>query len=140
MLSLMNTRLLLASLALSAALFTACSRKSKTATTQAPPEAPAAAEPAPAGNDASAAPPPPGSAPVEKAAPAKTDADDSGIKYTELEKIKYALQAFTLAFERPPKDLNELVARKYLARLPAAPEGKKFVYNPARSEVKIENK
>ena len=39
--------------------------------------------------------------------------------------------------DRFPKDLNELVTKRYLPRLPAAPYGMNIVYDPVKGEVKI---
>lgn len=47
-----------------------------------------------------------------------------------------AALTFWLASGRPfPKDVNELAAAKLIARVPAAPSGKRFVLDPARQQV-----
>lgn len=50
--------------------------------------------------------------------------------------IKQAVAQFYAVEGRYPKDLNELVAKKYLSSLPPPPTGMKFQYNPATGEVK----
>jgi hypothetical protein len=54
--------------------------------------------------------------------------------------LNQAVQQFNAAEGRYPKDLNELVTEKYLPRMPEPPYGMKFVYDPARGEVKVVQK
>jgi len=58
-------------------------------------------------------------------------------KTLDLASLNQAIQLFQASEGRLPKDLDELVAEKYLPRLPAAPNGMKIVYNPARGQVSI---
>jgi hypothetical protein len=51
--------------------------------------------------------------------------------------INQAIQLFNVQEERFPKDLQELVTKKYLGALPPPPIGMKFSYNPANGEFKI---
>jgi hypothetical protein len=118
--------------ALIVGLLTGCGKK------DAPTETPAAEPAAPAETAPTDAPPPPpvpggaNSAPAPEAAPAEEKID-------ALTQVKNAIQSFVISNERPPKDLNELVRMKYLKSLPAAPPGKKFVYDPSRMDIKLVN-
>ena len=51
--------------------------------------------------------------------------------------LNQAVQQFSVAEGRYPKDLNELVKEKYLPRLPDPPYGMKIVYDAAKGEVKV---
>jgi hypothetical protein len=51
--------------------------------------------------------------------------------------IKQAVQLFYAQEDRFPKDLDELVAKRYLPALPPPPAGMRFVYNPGNGEFKI---
>ncbi len=52
--------------------------------------------------------------------------------------VKQAIGQFFALEGKFPTNLNELVARKYLPSIPEPPPGKKFYYNPATGDVKIE--
>jgi len=58
-------------------------------------------------------------------------------KTIETVSLNQAVQQFSVAEGRYPKDLNELVTEKYLPKLPEPPYGMKIVYDPAKGEVKI---
>ena len=45
---------------------------------------------------------------------------------------------YTVEQQQVPKDLLDLVALKYLAAVPAAPPGQRFVIDRTRVEVKLE--
>ena len=51
--------------------------------------------------------------------------------------LNQAIQMFHAAEGRYPKDLNELVAEKYIPRIPDAPYNMKIVYDGASGQVKI---
>jgi hypothetical protein len=51
--------------------------------------------------------------------------------------LNQAVQQFSVAEGRYPKDLNELVTEKYLPRLPEAPYGMQITYDPKSGEVKV---
>jgi hypothetical protein len=50
--------------------------------------------------------------------------------------INQAIQLFYAQEDRFPKDLNELVAKHYIAGIPAAPAGIVWGYNPQTGEIK----
>ncbi len=64
-------------------------------------------------------------------------AKKSAEKTVETVSLNQAIQQFSAAEGRYPKDLNELVTEKYLPKLPEAPYGMKIVYNAAKGEVKV---
>ena len=51
--------------------------------------------------------------------------------------LNKAIQEFSVAEGRYPKDLNELVTEKYLPKLPDPPYGMKIDYDPAKGQVKV---
>ncbi len=55
----------------------------------------------------------------------------------DLAAVNNAIQLFNAQEERLPRDLNELVERRYLPALPAAPAGMRMIYNPATGELKM---
>jgi hypothetical protein len=115
-----------------------CSKKEPT--DAGAPAAPAA--PAKVSVDAPDAPPPPPptAAPVPAAGEApRPDGPPSEENVDELTRITRAIQSFAINNERPPKDLNELVRAKLLPSIPAAPAGKKFVYDPSHMSIKLVN-
>ncbi len=75
-------------------------------------------------------------APVEylgATATAKKNAE----KTIETVSINRAIQAFSAAEGRFPKDLNELIGPDYLRQLPPPPNGMKYDYNATAGVVKI---
>ncbi|HZL44024.1 MAG TPA: hypothetical protein VFD66_12185 [Verrucomicrobiae bacterium] len=64
-------------------------------------------------------------------------AKQSAVKTVGLASINEAIRQFQTEHGRLPKDLNELVKEKILVRIPAAPYGSKFVYDPASGEAKV---
>ena len=50
--------------------------------------------------------------------------------------INQAIQLFYAQEDRFPKDLNELAAKHYIASVPPAPAGARWVYNPQTGEIK----
>ena len=63
-------------------------------------------------------------------------AQKSAVKVSDVASINQAIQVFKTENDRNPKDLNELVTEKYLPRVPEAPYGMKFTYDPATGVVK----
>jgi uncharacterized lipoprotein YajG len=57
-------------------------------------------------------------------------------KVVDSTSINQAIQLFYAQEDRFPKDLNELVAKQYIARVPAAPAGMHWAYNPQTGEFK----
>jgi hypothetical protein len=51
--------------------------------------------------------------------------------------LNQAVQMFNAAEGRYPKDLNELVAEKYIPKIPEAPYNMKIVYDAARGQVRV---
>ena len=51
--------------------------------------------------------------------------------------INQAIQMFQASEGRLPRDLNELVAEKYLPKLPEAPYNMKIVYDATRGQVQV---
>jgi hypothetical protein len=64
-------------------------------------------------------------------------AKQKAVKTVDLTSLTQAVQLFHVSEGRFPKDLNELVALKYIAQIPAAPYGQKIVYNPATGQVSV---
>jgi hypothetical protein len=64
-------------------------------------------------------------------------AKKSAEKTVEAVSLNQAVQQFSAAEGRYPKDLNELVTEKYLTKLPEPPYGMKIVYDAAKGEVKV---
>ena len=64
-------------------------------------------------------------------------AKKSSEKTIDTVEINKAIQFFNVSEGRNPKDLNELVAEKYLLKLPEAPYGMKIVYDASSGQVKV---
>src|SRR6266478_1792917 len=64
-------------------------------------------------------------------------AKKSAEKTVQTVSLNQAVQQFSVAEGRYPKDLNELVTEKYLPKLPDPPYGMKIVYEAAKGEVKV---
>lgn len=58
-------------------------------------------------------------------------------KTADLSSVTEAIRMFHVEKGRFPKTLNELVQDKYLPRLPAAPAGTKYSYDPNTGQVKV---
>jgi len=65
------------------------------------------------------------------------NAKQKAVKTVDVASLNQAVQLFNVSEGRYPKDLNELVATKYIARIPEAPYGQKIVYNPANGAVTV---
>jgi hypothetical protein len=57
-------------------------------------------------------------------------------KTVDVASVTRAIQMFYVEQDRFPTDLNELVAKQYLPSVPAAPPGRRWVYNPKTGELK----
>ena len=60
----------------------------------------------------------------------------SAVKTVDTSSINRAIQMFSVDQGRYPKDLNELVEKKYMPRIPDAPYGMKLVYDAESGSVK----
>jgi hypothetical protein len=106
-----------------------CGKDEKTSTTSTPPapattvtkvEGAPAPEPAPAGNGYLGT---------------MAKAQQAAVKTVDVASLNEAIQLFNVQEGRLPVDLNELVARQYIAKLPAAPAGMKLVYDAKQGKV-----
>lgn len=61
----------------------------------------------------------------------------SAIKTLDEVSLNQAIQVFNVDKGRFPKDLNELVAEKYIPILPTPPYGMKLVYDANSGKVKV---
>jgi hypothetical protein len=96
------------------------------------PAAPASAAPAPASGN-------PITAPVDYLA-AVGQGKIRAEKTIDTVALNQAIQMFNVQEDRYPKDLNELVAKKYLRVLPEAPYGMQIVYDPSSGKVQVVKK
>ena len=64
-------------------------------------------------------------------------AKQRAVKTIDTASLNQAIQMFHVSEGRFPKDLNELVTMKYIARIPEAPYGHKIVYNAANGQVSV---
>jgi hypothetical protein len=62
---------------------------------------------------------------------------NSAIKTIDLAGINGAISRFMVEEARYPKDLNELVEKKYLPAIPEPPRGMKYVYNAETGQANI---
>ena len=65
------------------------------------------------------------------------NAKQRAVKTIDVTSLTQAIQMFQVSEGRFPKDLNELVTQKYIAKIPDAPYGQKIVYNPANGQVNL---
>jgi hypothetical protein len=68
---------------------------------------------------------------------ALNQAQKVAVKTIDLASLNQAIQAFNASEDHWPADLNELVAKKYLPRLPEPPRGARFEYNPSTGQVRV---
>jgi len=61
----------------------------------------------------------------------------SAVKTVDVASLNQAIQLFNVEEGRFPKDLNELVEKKYLPKIPAAPYGMRIVYDTNAGKVKV---
>ena len=64
-------------------------------------------------------------------------AKQSAIKTVDVTSLNQAIQMFNVDNGRFPTDLNELVAEKYIPKIPAAPYGTKLEYDATTGKVKV---
>ena len=64
-------------------------------------------------------------------------AKQTAIKTADTATLNQAIQMFGVDLGRNPKDLNELVEKKYIATIPAAPNGMKLDYDATAGKVKV---
>jgi hypothetical protein len=64
-------------------------------------------------------------------------AQQSAIKTIDVSAVNQTIRQFQVEQGRLPKDLNELVQEKYLARIPQPPFGTKLLYDPETGEAKV---
>lgn len=65
------------------------------------------------------------------------NAKQKAVKTVDVASLTQAVQLFQVSEGRLPKDLNELVTTKYIARIPEAPYGQKLVYNASTGQVTV---
>jgi len=65
------------------------------------------------------------------------NAKQRAVKTVDVTSLTQAIQMFHVSEGRFPKDLNELVAQKYISKIPEAPYGQKIVYNPTTGQVSV---
>ena len=61
----------------------------------------------------------------------------SAVKAVDASSLNQAIQLFNVQEGRFPKDLNELVQKKYIPRIPEAPRGMKIEYDAKAGSVKV---
>ncbi len=61
----------------------------------------------------------------------------SAVKTVDVASLNQAIQLFNVQEGRFPKDLNELVEKKYIPRIPEPPHGMKIVYDANAGSVKV---
>jgi hypothetical protein len=67
---------------------------------------------------------------IDSSAPKTQSAEPAEVdRSATLNQLTQALRKFAAEQRRVPKDLNELVTAGYLPELPAAPAGKKYVFD-----------
>jgi hypothetical protein len=64
-------------------------------------------------------------------------AQQTAVKTADTASLNQAIQMFGVDQGRNPKDLNELVEKKYIAKLPAVPNGMKLDYDATAGKVKV---
>ena len=64
-------------------------------------------------------------------------AQKTAVKTIDTAALNQAIQLFNVQEGRNPKDLKELVEKKYIGEIPKAPYGMKIVYDASKGEVKV---
>ena len=64
-------------------------------------------------------------------------AQQSAVKTVDTTSLDQAIQLFNVDQGRNPKDLNELVEKKYMPQLPTPPYGTKLDYDANAGTVKV---
>jgi hypothetical protein len=84
--------------------------------------------------------PPPSGVNAPSTTPAATATPEQEIPSKDaLEAVTMATQSFFIRHDRAPNTLEELVSSGFLRKLPAPPAGKKYVYDPERANIKLED-
>lgn len=68
---------------------------------------------------------------------AAVNAQQAAVKTVDTASIQKAIQMFNVDQGRNPTDLNELVQKKFLPKLPDVPVGMKFSYDAQAGTVKV---
>jgi len=68
---------------------------------------------------------------------ALVNAQESAVKTVDLAALTRAIEMFQVDKGRYPKNLEELVAGKYIGQIPPAPAGMRILYDPVSGTVKI---
>ncbi len=68
---------------------------------------------------------------------AMAKAEPAAVKTVDTAAVKSAIQLFQADQGSWPKDLNELVEKKFLPKIPATPAGTRLDYDPKTGEVKV---
>jgi hypothetical protein len=64
-------------------------------------------------------------------------AQQTAVKTADTTSLNQAIQMFGVDQGRNPKDLNELVEKKYIPKIPAAPKGMMLEYDATAGKVKV---
>ena len=64
-------------------------------------------------------------------------AQQTAVKTVDTTSLNQAIQMFNVENGRNPKDLNELVQKKFIPSIPAPPYGMKLEYDAAEGKVKV---
>jgi len=64
-------------------------------------------------------------------------AQQSAVKTVDTTSLNQAIQLFNVDQGRNPKDLNELVEKKFIPKIPDAPRGMKLEYDAVAGKVKV---
>lgn len=129
----MNKRLCLVGFVATSLLLTGCPEKRRPANSAS--GKPASANPAkPAGGEKITTP-----GPLGDYARTLDKSEKKAAEVTGLTTLTQAVQQFNVLEGRFPRTLDELVESRYLQKLPAAPRGKRFIYNPKSGEVTAED-
>ena len=64
-------------------------------------------------------------------------AQQAAVKTVDTTSLNQAIQLFNVEHGRNPKDLNELVEKKFIPKIPDAPHGTKLDYDATAGKVKV---
>ena len=64
-------------------------------------------------------------------------AQQTAVKTVDTTSLNQAIQMFNVDQGRNPKDLNELVEKKFIPKIPDAPNGMKLDYDATAGKVKV---
>jgi len=64
-------------------------------------------------------------------------AQQTAVKTADVTSLNQAIQMFNVEQGRNPKDLNELVEKKFIPKLPETPRGMKLDYDATAGKVKV---